>query len=223
MEYDRIILELMNRVQILEEKVQRLEAGQASQVSQAKPAAVSEVKDSKKYRPLSEAILAKSGSKVVFSFSEIEDVLGFMLPASARNHRAFWANTKTHSIASSWMSVGYETMDVDIENEKVTFIAMRSLGDLSKEQEIMAFLHERVFDPILSSPDAPIGLKRGVNLTIGRMNRLPAAKMIQYYWSAISSEHSARFGDGVHQEGFTRFEDVKDEFAARFNDEWLKG
>lgn len=138
MEYDRIILELMNRVQILEEKVQKFEASGNSLYQREKE----EMRDSKKYRPLSEAILSEGKNKVTFSFSRIEEILGFSLPTSARNHRAFWANTKTHSIALSWMSVGFETMDVDMENERVTFIAKANLTGISKEQEIMAFLHE---------------------------------------------------------------------------------
>lgn len=217
MEYDRIILELMNRVQILEEKVQKFEASGNSLYQREEE----EMRDSKKYRPLSEAILSEGKNKVTFSFSRIEEILGFSLPTSARNHRAFWANTKTHSIALSWMSVGFETMDVDMENERVTFIAKANLTGISKEQEIMAFLHERVFNPILNSATAPSGLKRGVNLTIGRMNRLSAPRMIQYFWSAISSDHSAQFAESIHQEGFTRFEDVQDEFAQKFNDDWL--
>ena len=217
MEYDRIILELMNRVQILEEKVQKFEASGNSLYQREEE----EMRDSKKYRPLSEAILSEGKNKVTFSFSRIEEILGFSLPTSARNHRAFWANTKTHSIALSWMSVGFETMDVDMENERVTFIAKANLTGISKEQEIMAFLHERVFDPVLSSVNAPVGLKRGVNLTIGRMNRLSAPKMIQYFWSAISSSHSAQFAERMRQEGFICFEDVQEEFAQRFHDDWL--
>ena len=217
MEYDRIILELMNRVQILEEKVQKFEASGNSLYWREEE----EMRDSKKYRPLSEAILSESKNKVTFSFSRIEETLGFSLPASARNHRAFWANTKTHSIALSWMSVGFETMDVDMENERVTFIAKANLTGISKEQEIMAFLHDRVFDPVINSVNAPVGLKRGVNLTIGRMNRLSAPKMIQYFWSAISSSHSSQFAERMRQEGFTCFEDVQEEFAQRFHDDWL--
>ena len=49
---------------------------------------------------------------------------------------------------------------------------------MTKEEEVMEFLHQRVFDPILNSKKVPANLKRGVNLTIGRMNRLSAAKMV---------------------------------------------
>ena len=34
---------------------------------------------------------------------------------------------------------------------------------MTKEEDIMQFLHERVFDPILNSSDASLKLKAGVN------------------------------------------------------------
>jgi hypothetical protein len=43
------------------------------------------------------------------------------LPDSAREHRAFWANTTSHSIALSWLSVGYKTVDVNLSSELVVF------------------------------------------------------------------------------------------------------
>lgn len=86
----------------------------------------------------------------------------------------------------------------------------------------MDFLHERVFDPVLNSTTAPDWMKRGVNKTIKGMENMSASEMIQYYWKAISSQNGARFSDSMNREGFTRFEDIKDEFANRFNDEWLK-
>ena len=36
-----------------------------------------------------------------------ETIDSIYLPESARIHRAFWANTDSHSIALSWMSAGY--------------------------------------------------------------------------------------------------------------------
>ena len=60
-----------------------------------------------------------------------------------------------------------------------------------KEQEIMRFLHERIFDPILSSPKASASLKQGVRLTINRMERLDAAGIVQYYWSARCCQSNA--------------------------------
>jgi predicted glycosyl hydrolase (DUF1957 family) len=93
---------------------------------------------------------------------------------------------------------------------------------VTKEQELMSFLQERVFDPILNSPSASNELKQGVRMTIVRMNQRDAAGMIQYYWSAIiGTERSIGFAHRMRQEGFTRFEEVIDEFRERFDDDWL--
>jgi len=94
---------------------------------------------------------------------------------------------------------------------------------MSKEQEIMQFLHESVFDPILNSQTSSNELKQGVRMTIVRMNQRDAEGMISYYWSAIiGTERSTRFASQMRQEGFTRFEEVIDEFRDRFNDNWLR-
>lgn len=92
-----------------------------------------------------------------------------------------------------------------------------------KQKEIMDFLHDRIFDPILQSSQASNELKSGVRLTINRMERLSAAKMIQYYWSAIiGTERSIGFAARMRQEGFTRFEEALEEFRVRFDDNFLR-
>lgn len=94
---------------------------------------------------------------------------------------------------------------------------------MSKRQQIMDFLHETVFDPIINSQTASETLKKGVRYTIKRMNELDADKMRSYYWSAIiGTERSTSFATRMRQEGFTRFEEVIDEFRERFNDSWLR-
>lgn len=93
---------------------------------------------------------------------------------------------------------------------------------MTKEEELMNFLHERVFDPILSSKTVPVSIKNGVNLTIGRMNSLNAEKMVQYFWSALSQDNSIAFSKKLKVEGLTRFEDVMEEFREIFNDEWIR-
>lgn len=93
---------------------------------------------------------------------------------------------------------------------------------MTKEQEIMDFLSENVFDPILNSGTASKELKAGVNLTIMRLKKLRAEKMMQYYWTAIiGTLKSTEFARQMKAEGFTRFEEVIDEFRDRFNDTWL--
>jgi len=92
---------------------------------------------------------------------------------------------------------------------------------MTKEEELMNFLHARVFDPILNNPNVSSSIRIGVNLTIGRMrNQRTAEKMLQYFWSAVIN--SIDFPRLMRAEGLTRFEDILDDFKARFNDDWLK-
>ena len=93
---------------------------------------------------------------------------------------------------------------------------------MSKEDEIMEFLKQNVFDPILNSQDASNSLKKGVRYTIMRMRERNAVGMVAYYWSAIvGTERSTEFARMMRNEGFVRFEEVIDEFRDRFNDDWL--
>jgi hypothetical protein len=94
---------------------------------------------------------------------------------------------------------------------------------MTKEEEILQFLHEEVFDPILNSNTASDSLKRGVRYTIMRLKERDATGMVSYYWSAIvGTDRSVPFATSMRNEGFTRFEEVIDEFRRRFNDQWLR-
>ena len=58
------------------------------------------------------------------SFREIEAVVGFGLPQSARLHRPWWGNQRGgsgHSHALAWSVAGWETADVDMESETLLF------------------------------------------------------------------------------------------------------
>lgn len=110
MDYNRIVLEMLDRIKQLEERVDKLE-------NEKEP---STQKSSNKYRHLT-AHLKRSDSPVRLTFAEIEKIIGFKLPASAYQYREFWSNTKSHSIALSWLCIGYKTVEVNIDNEYVIF------------------------------------------------------------------------------------------------------
>ena len=74
-----------------------------------------------KYIGLTNYLKAKAQCSIVMSFSEIETQIGDKLPESAYKHRAFWSNTRTHSVAYGWMDAGYETVGVNINNQLITF------------------------------------------------------------------------------------------------------
>lgn len=92
-----------------------------------------------------------------------------------------------------------------------------------KQNEIMAFLHEKVFDPILNST-ASSEIKQGVRLTIMRLeNQKDASGMVRYFWSAIAGKGNAiQFADKLKDAGYIRFEEVLEEFREKFTDAWLR-
>ena len=117
MDYDKIIIDLLNRIVTLEEKVAKLEnTGTVSQTNDAELPT-----GSKKYRFLSDYLHESNQSRVKLSYAEIESILKFKLPDSASTHRAFWANTTSHSIALSWLSVSYEVVEVNLEDKYIVF------------------------------------------------------------------------------------------------------
>jgi len=112
LDYDRIILEMLNRISILEEKVASLESGAEMIMSEEESDMQKAV--GKKYRYLADYLLKSGKERVTLTFSEIENILQTKLPQSANDHRAFWSNSTSHSIALSWMNVGYETTEVNM-------------------------------------------------------------------------------------------------------------
>jgi len=62
------------------------------------------------------------GDYVRFSFREIETILGFELPKSARTYAPWWANVGgSHVQAEAWMGAGWRTCQVDVPGEAVSF------------------------------------------------------------------------------------------------------
>ena len=78
-----------------------------------------------KYAPLYRHLSARAGSRWQTSFAEIEAVLGFDLPDSARLYRPWWSNQKRdggHSHALAWQAAGWKTREVDLEAESLVFV-----------------------------------------------------------------------------------------------------
>lgn len=76
---------------------------------------------SNKYRYLSRFLLNSNKDKIKLSFIEIEKIVQVDLPASAYRYRAFWSNDKTHSIALSWLSVGFVAKKVNLIEQEIVF------------------------------------------------------------------------------------------------------
>ena len=74
-----------------------------------------------KYDPLQVYLRAQKFERVPMSFSDIERVLKLKLPPS-KLHRAWWSNNPSNNVMTKqWLDAGFETSEVDIENERLVF------------------------------------------------------------------------------------------------------
>ena len=126
MDYDKIIIDLLNRIVTLEERIAKLENGRVD----VAPENTELPTGSKKYRFLSDYLYESNRSRVKLSYAEIENILEFKLPDSAATHRAFWANTTSHSIALSWLSVNYSVVEANLENKYIVFEKIRDFDTM---------------------------------------------------------------------------------------------
>jgi hypothetical protein len=77
-----------------------------------------------KYAPLYNYLGKRRDLEWSVSFAELEAILGFKLPNSARVHRPWWANQGErggHSHALAWEMAGWKTSQVDMAGERVVF------------------------------------------------------------------------------------------------------
>jgi hypothetical protein len=88
-----------------------------------------------KYDPLRRYLESRPGAETPMSFADVERVLGFSLPPSARDHAAWWSNNVGTNVAvAAWRNAGWKTSRVDMAAERVTFVrdeaapAVRSSG-----------------------------------------------------------------------------------------------
>ena len=73
------------------------------------------------YSPRAMWLAAHDGPLVQLPLVELERVLGRPLPASARQHRAWWGNNDRSPQAMAWLSAGWRVAAVDIGAGHVTF------------------------------------------------------------------------------------------------------
>lgn len=75
-----------------------------------------------KYDTLARYLQTLQGDSNTLSFRDIEGILGFSLPESARRYRPWWANDRTHVQAlDGWLGVGWTTDIVELDEEVVMF------------------------------------------------------------------------------------------------------
>ena len=74
-----------------------------------------------KYRRLHSHLRTLGTREWQATFGEIEAIVGFNLPNAAHDHRAWWANDKSHTHARAWLAAGWETTKVNMDSETLLF------------------------------------------------------------------------------------------------------
>ena len=87
---------------------------------------------------------------------------------------------------------------------------------LSKEREVMHFLRELVFDPIMNSPEASNELKEMIVKTVRELHAEAARQMVDSWIHMTSKPTESDVIRKMKEEGFTQFETTLPEFRTRF-------
>lgn len=91
---------------------------------------------------------------------------------------------------------------------------------MTKEQEILDFLEDKMFTPIFDSTSASARFKKATRGLRLRMKQRDAQGMIQYFWSNVvdSTAKHAHYGRMLKNEGSFELEEVVNEFRIRFKE-----
>lgn len=104
-----------------------------------------------KYSPLTYHLQTRQQAEVAMRFSEIEAVLGFALPPSSRQHRAWWSNNPSNNVMTkAWLSAGYHTRNVDIAGERLVFERLNT-----SESASPAGVFSEDKTPFVNAPEKP--------------------------------------------------------------------
>lgn len=71
-----------------------------------------------RYAPLARHLETVIADAVTLTFADIENILGFPLPPSARAHGPWWSNGASNAV---WTKVGWKSEGRDIREQRVTF------------------------------------------------------------------------------------------------------
>jgi len=113
----------------------------------------------RKYRLLGDYLAKQPETSLSLTFQEIERILGFALPLSAHNHRAWWANSLSHPQASAWLNVGWKVSKVDIEKKTVLLVRplILSLQEVTDTGESISLIVTNDRDKVVLLLSGPNG------------------------------------------------------------------
>lgn len=79
------------------------------------------VRANEKYYKLRQYLSDAKETVLIMSFSEIEEILGFQLNASAYKYPAIWSNSDSHPLAVAWLNAGYRSEQLSLSRQTIVF------------------------------------------------------------------------------------------------------
>lgn len=74
-----------------------------------------------KYQPLGDFLVRQADQEFTLTFAEIEEILGFPLPASQTNY-AWWSNNPDNNVMTKvWLDAGFRVRNTRMAEREVTF------------------------------------------------------------------------------------------------------
>ena len=106
-----------------------------------------------RYAALADWLQSQPGriDTVQLDFTQIEEIIKTDLPASARKHRAWWANDSVgHSHSQLWLEAGWRSTYINLSDGKVTFSRIRE-----REKAYISFF-SKLLEELRENADFPV-------------------------------------------------------------------
>ena len=111
-------------------------------------------RDKEKYYKLRQYLSDTKETVLIMSFSEIEEILGFRLNASAYKYPAIWSNSDSHPLAVAWLNAGYRSEQLSLSRQTIVF---RKVGCPSPDSPRIERSRSRNYIPLMT-PDTAVSL-----------------------------------------------------------------
>jgi hypothetical protein len=123
-----------------------------------------------KYQPLTAFLNTSQQTRVQMTFSQLEGLLGFPLPPSARKHRSWWSNNPNNNVATrAWVDAGYGTADVELAGQGLAFVKLGAefvLPEQGFSEAQTGFENKPRRHPLFGALKGLITIEEGYDLTL---------------------------------------------------------
>jgi len=74
-----------------------------------------------RYNPLRDFLATYRATQLQLAFEQIESIIGSKLETEAHTFKSWWENDRRNPQAIAWLEAGWEVVDVNLQQRKVTF------------------------------------------------------------------------------------------------------